>query len=213
MKSILVVEDNEIVVRSLERFFSRTDSTLIVTRSLREARGVLASDQEITAMIVDLGLPDGSGLELLAETSALEPRIPTMVMSGTWSDEMVRRAQIFGALFVPKPASADNLHAFLKWAHGTASARTTLHRELSELTTRHGLTKREAEIVAFAARGMTRSEIIKELGISPNTMKTLTRRMLKKAKKSGLDELRSELLSRIFAEEEDAEGDGDGTPN
>jgi DNA-binding NarL/FixJ family response regulator len=216
VRSILVVEDNEYVVKSLERFFSRTDSTVIVSRSLTEARSVLESDRKITGMILDLGLPDGSGLDLLEETSSLEPRIPTMILSGDWSEEMVRRAQAFGAVFVPKPASAENLHAFLEWAHGTAAARAALHRELSNLTTRHGLTPREAEIVRLSARGLSRSEIIEHLGIGDNTLKTLIRRMLRKAQKSGLHEMRSELLARIFAEESESDDDGergDGEPS
>ncbi len=172
---------------------------------------MLESEQEVFAMIVDVGLPDGCGLELLAETSELEPRIPTMVLSGNSSHETIRRAQACGALYVPKPASIENLQAFLDWANGNAVARSTLHRELAALRERHGLTAREAEIVDLATRGMSRAEIMAHLGIKPNTMKTLTRRMLRKTEKSDLDEVRSELLSRIFAEDdEDEEGDGDG---
>ena len=53
-------------------------------------------------------------------------------------------------------------------------------RRVKELSEQHGLTAREAEIMALVARGRTRNDICAELFLSENTVKTHARNLYRK---------------------------------
>lgn len=200
VRNILIVEDDVFVASRLADLFRDNGNAPILSHSLAHARDVLQSERRITAMVLELNLPDGSGIELLAETSTRDPRIPTLVVSGDWTDDALRRAQFYGAFFLPKPATAANLRAFVKWAFGSEPAGRSLDREVAELANRLRLTPREAEIVACAARGMSRPHMLEHLGITASTLKTMVRRIIRKANKKSLADLLSELHGRVFGE-------------
>ena len=69
---VLVVEDEPLVRARLERLLHQLGypaDALLFAGSLAEARGRLA-DAPVALALVDLGLPDGNGIELIAELRA-----------------------------------------------------------------------------------------------------------------------------------------------
>jgi len=80
---VLVVEDDEAVARVLGIMLRRDGHTVTLAGSLSEARQVL-TDRRPSVILLDMKLPDGSGLELLdhlAATPGLE-QVPVVVLSG-----------------------------------------------------------------------------------------------------------------------------------
>src|SRR5438067_1950537 len=80
---VLVVEDDEAVARVLGIMLRRDGHTVTLAGSLSEARQVL-TDRRPSVILLDMKLPDGSGLELLdhlAATAGLE-QVPVVVLSG-----------------------------------------------------------------------------------------------------------------------------------
>jgi signal transduction histidine kinase/DNA-binding response OmpR family regulator len=75
---ILHVEDDHDIVRVVAAVMG-DEAEIVPARSLREARRILASDQAFALVIMDVGLPDGSGLDLLAELREL-PRPPQVLI-------------------------------------------------------------------------------------------------------------------------------------
>ena len=77
---ILHVEDNRTDVDLVARTMQRTspDSVIEVAGSLEEARDLLQNPKRFNAILVDLMLPDGSGLELLNEIR--ERQLPLAVV-------------------------------------------------------------------------------------------------------------------------------------
>ncbi len=123
-KHILLVYHEEADVELIRRAFApqAEQLDLTVARSLEEARGCLAQILP-DLVILDLHLPDGSGLALLREEEE-EPHFPVVVMAGHGEEEAAFEALKAGALqYVVKSAKAladlpDKVELALRqWQH------------------------------------------------------------------------------------------------
>lgn len=107
--TILVVEDSIFACEALRLMCLRSGARLRRADCLRSARRHLQVYRP-SAMIVDLGLPDGSGTELIEEMASARPRIG--VILATSGDEMARASTSAAGAdgFLPKPL--DSLAGF-----------------------------------------------------------------------------------------------------
>jgi len=131
--TILLVEDDEATRTFLADNLSADGYELLVTDSMHEGRRLLER-QFPDLVLVDVGLPDGSGLELLRSvreadgaTSRLDPATPMLVLSGR-ADELDRVRGFEGGAddYVVKPFSYPELRgrvaALLRRAQGRRAA-------------------------------------------------------------------------------------------
>jgi CheY-like chemotaxis protein len=73
-----------------------------------------ASQEEFDLLISDLGLPDGSGLDLMRELRARGRNLPGIALSGYGQEEDVRRSREAGFIaHVIKPVDMDRMMAVL----------------------------------------------------------------------------------------------------
>lgn len=120
---ILVVEDHADTLRGLELLLKRLGHQVTPANNMRTALKA-ANDAEFDLLLSDLGLPDGSGWELMG---ALEKsgRCPAqaVAMSGLcgFADKAKSRAAGFRAHWI-KPFSPETLEAMLKTVASEASA-------------------------------------------------------------------------------------------
>ncbi|VVE71126.1 DNA-binding response regulator [Pandoraea anapnoica] len=92
---LLLVEDDpgmQIRMRAILHSLGYADDAVQVAGSLAQARAVLA-DEPFALVLIDVGLPDGSGIDLISELHARDPALPILVISA-WSTEQI----IVGAL-------------------------------------------------------------------------------------------------------------------
>ena len=76
--------------------------------SLAEAREILAAEHGFDVAVIDLGLPDGFGAELIGDLRAANPRAQALVLSATDDRAEIARAVELGA--------AGLLHKSAAWA-------------------------------------------------------------------------------------------------
>lgn len=79
---ILHVEDDHDIVRVVAAVMG-DEAEMVPARSLAEARATLAADPRFALVIVDVGLPDGSGLDLLGELRHLPKPPPVLIFSAS----------------------------------------------------------------------------------------------------------------------------------
>jgi len=79
-KTILLVEDEENVQDFNKRLLARAGFAVQTAMTLTDARGIL-EQQAIDAMILDIGMPDGNGLDFLRELRQTS-RIPVLMLTG-----------------------------------------------------------------------------------------------------------------------------------
>lgn len=100
-KQLLVVEDNDILSKTLQRYLAGPDLKVTTTRTVAGARELL-TDRSFDALLVDIYLPDDNGLALLQSPS--ESAIPVIVM--TAEDPLPHQEQAHdagAAAFLQKP--------------------------------------------------------------------------------------------------------------
>lgn len=78
--AILLVEDDPVIGASLQRALSATGYDAYWAHTLSDARA-RAHASEVNLVLLDLGLPDGDGLELCAELHARQPGLPIVVLT------------------------------------------------------------------------------------------------------------------------------------
>jgi two-component system, NtrC family, response regulator AtoC len=132
MPTLLIVEDEAVLARNLVRAFSARGL------DVRHAGGVAEAKRQIAAgppdvALVDLRLPDGSGLDVLDALVAADPDVPVLMMTAYGSVADAVGAMQRGARdYVQKPLDLDEIRLKVDRAVGASRVR----RELSYLRER-----------------------------------------------------------------------------
>jgi len=118
----LVVEDDDALGRALGRIV-RTYGHMTLATSATDARRLLSRPSTWRAFVLDVGLPDGSGLDLLADARATFPSTPALVLTGRTEASSINAAYDLNADYVVKPIAEARVRRFLDVA--TASSPST----------------------------------------------------------------------------------------
>ncbi|WP_419895840.1 ATP-binding response regulator [Roseomonas sp. USHLN139] len=89
--SILHVEDDADITRVVSAVMGDA-ARMVPAGSLAEARAALAQPEPFALVIIDVGLPDGSGLDLLQDIRALQPPPPVLIFSASDMDASTTRS-------------------------------------------------------------------------------------------------------------------------
>ncbi len=101
-KRILLVEDNEQIMRGNERLLTRRGYEVVTALTLEEARKA-ARAQMPDLIVLDIMLPDGSGLDFMGEIRQ-NSNIPVLLLTGlTTNEDVVRGLTAGGDDYLAKP--------------------------------------------------------------------------------------------------------------
>jgi ActR/RegA family two-component response regulator len=109
---LLLVEDDLGAAHALVRLV-REHCQVSLASTASQAREQLASSSSWRAFIVDDGLPDGSGVDLLAEWRPVYPDTPALVLTGRTDARVINAAFDVRADYLVKPAEAPRVLRFL----------------------------------------------------------------------------------------------------
>ena len=99
---ILIVDDDEAIVRLLQRLLEQSGYSVLTAQDGEEAVKLLYPG--ISLVIADINMPHMGGLELLKVLRAQEPNIPFLLLSGMPLDYNIAMAAHVGeADYFPKP--------------------------------------------------------------------------------------------------------------
>lgn len=113
---ILVIDDNENMLETLTDILTEKGYRITTTRNLTEARNALTKNK-FKLVLVDLKLPDGSGLELLKDIQQNKKDIPVIIFTAHGSLQTAISAMNDGAFgYLQKPLNLDELEAIIKKA-------------------------------------------------------------------------------------------------
>ena len=103
---ILVVEDEADFAITCARLLRR-QGYVVVTAPSRAAGLAALADATPAVVVSDVRLPDGDGLDVVRAATAMQPRVPAVVMTARASEPGRVAARAAGALgYLPKPFTA-----------------------------------------------------------------------------------------------------------
>ena len=113
---VLIVEDRQSMADMLARTLESEGYTVRLALTLKDGLKALAVE-DISAVITDLKLPDGDGMEIVKAVREGSPFVPAIVMTAFGSIEIAVQAIKKGAYdFITKPFDPDHLIVLLKRA-------------------------------------------------------------------------------------------------
>jgi DNA-binding NarL/FixJ family response regulator len=140
-------------------------------------------------LVLDISLPDRSGLEIIKDLRLRYPRMPVLVLSMHPTERYAVRALRSGAAgYLTKSSASDELiKAIRKVSTGARYISEALAEELAaELDSgesgkpHESLSDREYQVFLLLAEGRSTADIARFLSLSCNTIQTYRRRVLQK---------------------------------
>ncbi|MCV9909750.1 response regulator transcription factor [Brucella sp. HL-2] len=192
---VLLVEDDMVVRRRLEGLlfqFGYQPETIIFAASLAEARACMA-DQPVALALVDIGLPDGSGIDLICDLHASDPGLAILVISAWCTQDVILSALRAGAVgYVLK--ERDDLEVAIAIRSvlrgGAPIDPFVAKRIIEELPAQspertaddgmQALTARESQILLLVAEGLGNKDIAERLCLSRYTVECHIKRIYRK---------------------------------
>ncbi len=111
--NILLVDDHEDTSRAIKRLLERLGYSVSTADSVSQALEV-SRVKPVDVVISDIGLPDGSGLDLMRELMARNEEIKGVALSGFGMEEDIRRSKEAGFVeHLTKPVSFVTLQGVL----------------------------------------------------------------------------------------------------
>jgi FixJ family two-component response regulator len=157
------------------------------------ARDFLAHPRPLVpnCLVLDVNLPDLSGLELQKRIAAERSDMPFIFVTGHGDVPMTVRAMKAGAFeFLTKPFSDDVLFAAIEQALDRSRTMLAFDLEMRELRYLHtSLSRREQEVMALVVEGLLNKQAAFELGISEITVKAHRGHLMRKMKARSLPDL------------------------
>ena len=182
---ILIVEDHATTRIGIRQILEDElpDVVLGEAGDLQSARARLA-EVRWDLLLLDIGLPDGNGLELLRDVR--EPPVKVLVYSAHAEDQFAIHALRLGAAgYLTKERAPEELTTAVReilagGRHFRAELAARLARDVKGERDHGSLSARELEVLRLTASGMPGKTIATELGLSPKTVSTYRARLLRK---------------------------------
>jgi NarL family two-component system response regulator LiaR len=180
--TVLIVDDHSVVRQGLRYLLEQEDDIEVVGECPDGAGAVTAAHRLApTVVLLDLFLPDASGLDVLARIKLARPDTEVLMLTSSTSDDHLLAAVRAGALaYLTKTAGVDDVVAAVRAAARGESRldpriAARLVREVRDAGTPPGplkpLSPRETQVLAQLARGRSNREIARTLAITEETVK------------------------------------------
>jgi two-component system response regulator NreC len=190
---IVLVDDHELLREGLRVRLSREPGMEVVGEagSAKETHAIIEKTRP-DLVVLDLGLPDKSGIEVTAEIRAARPAMKIIVLTGNSTESVARDAIRAGADgFIRKEDAAGELvraipvvlagQSYLSPTAVTAVARALRQPAAASAAANVPLlAKREQEVLRILAEGRSYKEIASRMNVSVRTVETYRARLVRK---------------------------------
>lgn len=187
---VLVVDDDDAVRAAIGMLLSASG---VPHRVFAGARQFLdaAPWNAAACLVLDVRMPEISGLDLLKELRTRGVALPAIVMTGHGDVPMAVTAMKLGAYdFIEKPFDESHLLQLIREAAALGAASQTKESERAAAAERvSALTPREREVFELVTAGKLNKVIAYDLGLSARTVEIHRARVMEKTGAKSLSEL------------------------
>lgn len=189
MIKVLIADDHALVRRGLRETLSDAGDIFVggEASSAHEIREAVRREPW-DVIVLDINLPGGNGIDLLADIRRERPNVPTLILTVYSEDQYAVRAIRAGAAgFLTKETAPERLvEAVRHAARGGRYVSPAVAEKLASFVSgatgkaHEALSNREFEILKLIGSGKTVSEIARDLALSVKTVSTHRVRLLRK---------------------------------
>ncbi len=190
MLKIIIADDHQVIREGVKRIINREiDLEMVTEVGTGEALLNKISNEKFDVVILDVGLPGRSGIEILSDIRKFDAKLPVLIFSMQPEERIAIRAIKAGAnAYLAKDAPAEELlKAIRTISTGRKYITPSIAEKLAETiddnlneTPHFRLSDREFEVMCLIARGKSVKEIAESKSISVNTVNTYRSRILAK---------------------------------
>ena len=190
---LLVVDDHEVVRQGLVALLDRRGGFEVVAQAASVAESItMAARHEPDLVIMDVRLPDGTGIEACREIRAARPETRVVMLTSYPDEEAVLSAIIAGAsgYLLKQIRGRDLVSALEAVGRGESLLDSAVTEKVLERVRRMAsgsagddlaeLTSQERKILLLVAEGKTNKEIAAEVFLSDKTVKNYVSSILAK---------------------------------
>ncbi|MFI6866077.1 response regulator [Nocardia sp. NPDC050406] len=195
MVTVVLVDDHEVVRVGLRDLIESTDDLVVVGEAgtYAEAKRRLPPLRPDVA-VLDVRLPDGSGVELCRELLAASPRTRCLMLTSFVDESSMIGAVLAGASgFLVKDVRGTEL---IEAIRAVAAGRSLLDERataalMAKLREQHApgplsnLTDRERTVLEYLGQGLTNRQIARRMFLSEKTVKNYVSQLLNKLEVEG----------------------------
>ena len=188
---VFVVDDHELVRRGLIGLINAEEDLNVVGQAGDVQEALVTLTTVVTDVaVLDVRLPDGSGIELCREIRSLYPDVKVLILTSFLDDEALLGAVLGGAsgYVIKDIKNLDLLEAIRKVAVGEVLLDTAL---VSNVTNRlrkvsspaseiYELTDQEQRVLEHIGRGLTNRQIAESMFLAEKTIKNYVSSLLGK---------------------------------
>jgi DNA-binding NarL/FixJ family response regulator len=190
--SVLIIEDNPATLDLLVQIVENEPRLKLVGKADNYSSAVEALVVEADILLVDIGLPDGNGIDLIRTAKAQQPEIEIMVISAFGDEAHVVEAIEAGATgYILKDSSLTTVGShILSLMKGDSPISPGIARYLlrrfqqdagqSPDAPAQPLTEREQSVLTLIAKGYSRTETASSLNMSQHTVTTHIKHIYRK---------------------------------
>ena len=190
VNKILIVDDHSVVRRGLVGILTEDFGEAEIEMGVdgKSARLALKS-ADWDLILLDINLPDCSGLDLLREIHRSHPKLPVIILSAYAEEEFALHSYQLGAsAYLDKKSAADEL---IVAVHRVMEGRRYVTSALAEIMAKNlgddtgkeahrQLSTRELQVLGMTAEGLTQKDIAAKLNLSVKTVSTYRSRIAEK---------------------------------
>ncbi len=187
---VFVIDDDASIRDAVKRLIASVGLRVETFGSTREFLGSKRPEAP-ACLVLDVRLPDVSGLDFQRDLSSASIHIPIIFITGHADVPMTVRAMKAGAVeFLTKPFRGQELLDAVQDAIAKDRLARSEQAQMTGLRARYdSLTAREKEVLSLVASGLLNKQIGAELGTSELTIKTHRGRVMQKMEAESLADL------------------------
>lgn len=195
MRRILIIDDHPIFRHAMTTILSQRfeDSESVEANSMKEALEILEQDQAFDLVMLDLNMPETTGLNGLLDIRNQYPTLPIVIISADTEKQHILQTISYGAVgFISKSSNIEEIansiesifegNVCLPSEILRTSTDSRVQQKESTITPEQirSLTRKELEVLKYLTQGLANKVIAYELNISETTVKSHVSSILKK---------------------------------
>ena len=172
---LLIVDDHEMVRAGLRALLASVPDFEVAGEAATAAAAVAsATDVKPDVVLMDLRLPDGSGVDACRDILSLQPRVRVLFLT-SYAEDLARMSTVLAgaAGYLLKEIDQQSLVGAIRdAAAGRLVVDPTISASVAQrLATTPALSKQECRVLALVVEGKTNKQIGVELGLSEKTVR------------------------------------------